>query len=92
MDVILKLNPEVEKGLLARAQERGVSLTAYLQEVVTRESAVPTQAVSKPERRHISEVVRQRMSEVPAEMMATLPSDGASQHDHYLYGSAKREK
>jgi hypothetical protein len=41
MNVTLSLNPEVEKGLLARAQERGVSLDEYLQEVVAREAGLP---------------------------------------------------
>jgi hypothetical protein len=41
MTVTLTLDPEVEKGLLARARERGVSLDDYLQEIVTRESGVP---------------------------------------------------
>lgn len=40
MTVTLSLNPEVEKGLLARARERGVSLNDYLQELVTREAGL----------------------------------------------------
>jgi Arc/MetJ-type ribon-helix-helix transcriptional regulator len=27
---------------------------------------------------------------IPEEELATLPSDGASEHDHYLYGVPKR--
>jgi hypothetical protein len=30
------------------------------------------------------------MKDVPLEIMATMPEDGASGHDHYLYGSPKR--
>jgi len=41
MTVTLNLKPEVEKGLIARAHERGVSLDDYLQEIVTREAGVP---------------------------------------------------
>ena len=41
MNVTLSLNPEVEKGLLARAHARGVSLDDYLQELVAREAGVP---------------------------------------------------
>ena len=36
MDVTLSLDPDVEKGLLARAHARGVSLGDYLQEIVAR--------------------------------------------------------
>lgn len=41
MNVILSLNPEVEKGLTARAHARGVSLDDYLQELVAREAGLP---------------------------------------------------
>ena len=45
MTVTLNLDPEVEKGLLARAQERGLSLDQYLQELVAREAGL---ALSSP--------------------------------------------
>jgi hypothetical protein len=31
------------------------------------------------------------MCNVPDEIMAAMPTDGASQHDHYIYGWPKRE-
>ena len=40
MDITLTLEPEVEKGLLARAQERGLTLDAYLDELVRREAGI----------------------------------------------------
>ena len=44
MNVTLSLNPEVEKGLMARAHARGVSLDDYLQELVVREAGLPEPA------------------------------------------------
>ena len=41
MNVQLDLSPEVEKGLMARAHARGVSLDDYLQELVAREASLP---------------------------------------------------
>jgi len=41
MTVTLNLNPEVEKGLMARANARGVSLDNYLQELVAKEAGLP---------------------------------------------------
>ncbi len=41
MNVTLSLNPEVEKGLIARAHARGVSLDEYLEELVAREVGLP---------------------------------------------------
>jgi hypothetical protein len=44
MDVTLSLKPEVEKGLLARAQARGVSLDEYLQELINKDAGLPSLA------------------------------------------------
>jgi hypothetical protein len=40
MDVTLSLSPDVEKGLMARANARGVSLDDYLHEIVAREAGL----------------------------------------------------
>ena len=40
MNITLTLTPEVEKGLLARARERGLTLDAYLDDLVQREVGV----------------------------------------------------
>jgi len=39
MNITLTLEPEVEKGLLARSQERDLTLNAYLDDLVKREAA-----------------------------------------------------
>lgn len=91
MNVTLILNPEIEKGLMERARERGVSLDAYLQEVIERDAGEAVQSVTTA-RPHISDVIGERMSKIPPEIMAAMPKDGASQHDHYIYGFPKREE
>jgi len=48
MTVTLNLNPEVEKGLMARAHARGVSLDNYLQELVAKEAGLPVAPESRP--------------------------------------------
>jgi hypothetical protein len=40
MNITLTLEPEIEKGLLARAQERGLTLDAYLRALVRREAGL----------------------------------------------------
>jgi 4-aminobutyrate aminotransferase-like enzyme len=40
MNITLTLDPEVEKGLLARAQQRGLTLNAYLEDLVKKEVAL----------------------------------------------------
>ena len=88
MNVTLSLNAEVERGLTMRALERGVTLDAYLQEIVLREAGAPAPSA----RRHIGEVIQERMKKVHPEIMASMPKDGASEHDHYIYGLPKREE
>ena len=40
MNVTLSLNPELEKGLSARAQACGLSVDQYLQEIIAREAGL----------------------------------------------------
>lgn len=45
MPVTLNLNPDVEQGLTALAEERGMFLSTYLEEIAAREAArFPTPA------------------------------------------------
>jgi hypothetical protein len=48
MTVTLNLNPDVEKGLMARAHARGVSLDDYLQELVAKEAGLTVGAEPFP--------------------------------------------
>jgi antitoxin component of MazEF toxin-antitoxin module len=43
-----------------------------------------------PKRRPIWERIAEMVADVPPEELARLPTDGASQHDHYIYGTPKR--
>jgi hypothetical protein len=45
---------------------------------------------SSSDDRPIWEVIREISAKVPDEEWGKLPTDGAEQHDHYLYGSPKK--
>ncbi len=49
-------------------------------------------ASQKKDSRPIWEVITEISSQIPEEEWAKLPSDGSSNHDHYLYGASKKEK
>jgi hypothetical protein len=52
MTFTLNLDPEVEQQLLAQARERGVSLDAFLQEIVSQQARVarlPVDKIAVPE-------------------------------------------
>ncbi len=40
MTIILDLKPEIERGLLAQAEAKGISLTEHVNEIVAREAHV----------------------------------------------------
>jgi hypothetical protein len=42
--------------------------------------------------RSIWELFEETAENIPDEVLQQLPTDGAAQHDHYLYGTPKREE
>ena len=48
MTITLALQPEIEKGLLAQATARGVSLADYVQEIVVRQAQVSPAPLTVP--------------------------------------------
>jgi hypothetical protein len=90
MTITLPLSPTEEARLIAAAQAKGVSADALIREaldkILTDRSPQELQLESRP----IWELIEDNMKDVPPEEFAKLPDDGASQHDHYLYGHPKR--
>ena len=92
MTLILEMPDNKEAALIAKARAQGVSAQQYVQRIVDRDLQEPIIPAPASPRRHISEVIREIMSDVPLEDFESLPRDGASEHDHYLYGSPKRNQ
>ena len=46
--------------------------------------------VLEPARPSLAERIAARARALPQETLDRLPADGASQHDHYIYGTPKR--
>ena len=40
----------------------------------------------------IEQIIEEIMADVPESEFDKLPKDGASEHDHYLYGTEKKSK
>jgi hypothetical protein len=87
MTLTIELPDEQQAALTAKACAQGLSAEQYARQVLQHDLEV---SPARP-RRHISEVIRDNMRDVPPEIMATMPKDGASQHDHYIYGLPKRD-
>jgi hypothetical protein len=82
---VIELPDEQAEALKAKAAAAGLTLEAWLQKLAEQE-----RAPNRPHR-HIADVIVENMSNVPPDIMAGMPKDGASQHDHYIYGWPKRE-
>jgi hypothetical protein len=82
---VIELQDEEAAALKAKAAA-GLTLEAWLKTLAGEKDAPPTRP-----HQHISEVILESMKDVPSDVLATMPRDGASQHDHYIYGWPKRE-
>jgi plasmid stability protein len=85
MTLTIDLPDEQRAALAAKARAHGVSAEEYARQVLAHDLETGAR------HRHISEIIRENMSRVPPEIMARMPKDGASEHDHYIYGWPKRE-
>ena len=94
MSITLALQPQEEARLAAAAQARGVSTDEFLREALDKILADSSPLPEKPkaEARPIWEVLLDDIDGISPEEFAKLPKDGASEHDHYLYGHPKRHQ
>ena len=92
MNITLPLTPAEEAKLLAKARAEGITPEALVRHAIEPVIAAVLENVPEQRTRHISEVIRENMRDVPAEDLAKLPRDGATEHDHYIYGLPKRNQ
>ena len=71
------------KALPEEQQERVLSL---VEEMLKEKNGEQVRVSARP----LWEIVEEISSQIPIEEWEKLPTDGAEQHDHYLYGSPKR--
>jgi hypothetical protein len=91
MTITLPLQPREEAKLIALAQAKGLSTDALVREALEKILADAPDQLEEPklESRPIWEVILDNMKDVPPQEFEKLPKDGASEHDHYLYGHPK---
>ena len=91
MTLKIDLPEDKTAALAAKARTQGLSAEQYARRVLEQDLESEAEAPGENPLRTVAEMIVSRMSRVPAEDMAALPKDGASQHDHYIYGWPKRE-
>jgi plasmid stability protein len=85
---VIELSDADAAALKARAAAQGLSLQAWLKQLAAPgQQSEPVEAPLQT----AADIVLGHMRNVPLEIMATMPQDGASQHDHYIYGWPKRD-
>jgi hypothetical protein len=92
----VEISPEVETLLSDEARREGVSVDILLLRLMNERGAVQHRGgagaePTKSPMQGVANIILDSMCDVPPEIMATMPPDGASQHDHYIYGWPKRE-
>lgn len=85
---VIELSDEQASALKAKAAAAGLTLEAWLNRLAGVAEPRPS---SEHPLQTAADIVVGRMRNVPPEIMATMPKDGASQHDHYIYGWPKKE-
>ncbi|HXJ41922.1 MAG TPA: hypothetical protein VNH18_21780 [Bryobacteraceae bacterium] len=83
MMVTIELPDEIAAALQASAKARGISVPDFAQEALA--------GLLGRTRQPLASRIQEIWKDMPAEVQDTLPADGASQVDHYVYGSAKKE-
>ena len=73
-----------EQSLAALGDEEIVKLMAFMKDLRTQKKAKKA--------RPISVIFEDLSNEISLEEWKKLPTDGADNHDHYLYGSPKKTK
>ena len=91
MTLRIDLPDEKTAALAAKARIQGLSAEQYARQILEHELESEVQAAGAQPLRTAADIVLSCMSDVPPEIMAAMPKDGASEHDHYIYGWPKRE-
>jgi hypothetical protein len=80
MTLTVDFRPDEEATLSAKAKAEGLSVEQWVRK----------QALAPAPQKSLAEKVREIWSDVPPEDWDPMPTDGASEHDHYIYGLPKR--
>jgi len=93
-DLENSLRAAVHSGRYASLDDAIVEAASLLIQRLKQEQAIQPpagQGESAPAPQPIWERILERSAAIPDEEWAKLPADGAEQHDHYIYGTPKRQ-
>jgi hypothetical protein len=92
MTITIQLSDEQAAALEAQAAKEGLSVETWLQRLAEQYAQSRLPEAQHANNRPVWQIVAEAMQDVPDEVLQRLPGDGASEHDHYLYGWPKRDR
>ncbi len=87
------MNPTIEQQVIEAIrvllETKQMQVLSYVKEISRTEAEETEQP--RPKKRKLLEKLEALMKELPPDAFEGYPTDGSLNHDHYLYGSRKRE-
>jgi hypothetical protein len=81
------LEDKIQEKVKALPEEKQQRVLSMVEEMLSEKEGTQDRGAVRP----LWEIAEEISSQVPLEEWEKLPSDGAEQHDHYLYGSPKKD-
>jgi|ERR1035438_3270687 plasmid stability protein len=87
---VIELPDDKAEVLRARAARHGLTLESWMRQMADEDIDSEIDPSDPHPLQTVANIVLDAMRPVPPEAFANRPKDGASEHDHYLYGHPKR--
>ena len=87
---VIELPDDKAEVLRARAARHGLTLESWMRQMADEDIDSEIDPSDPHPLQTVANIVLDAMRRVPPEAFANRPKDGASEHDHYLYGHPKR--
>ncbi len=89
---VIEVSDSDAAALSAKAARQGLTLEGWIKKMAQDNAEGELKASDPQPLQTAADIILSRMGKVPAKIMASMPKDGASQHDHYIYGWPKKEE
>jgi len=86
------MNPTIEQQVIEAIRVLPETKQKQVLSYVKQISQIETNKAKRPKKRKLLEKLEELREKLPKDAFKGYPTDGSLNHDHYLYGSAKREQ
>ena len=82
------IEQQVIEAIRVLPETKQMQVLSYIEQI----SQIENDKAKRPKKRKLFEKLESLMKELPPDAFDGYPTDGSLNHDHYLYGSPKREQ